>query len=65
MINKIPNQERNEVDSEDILKLFRDLGIDDSERRESFKKLADLSEWDGWYDGHRELQDTQGTTSVH
>ena len=64
MINDIPKQERNDVDSGDILKVFRDLGIEDPERREDFKKLADLSEWRGWPDGSREPQDTQGNTSV-
>ena len=64
MKREIPNKEREGVDSEAILSVFRELGIENEDGRENFKKLAELGDWTGWSDKSLEPQDTRGNTMI-
>ena len=40
--------ERKTPDMEAILKVFRDLGLEDVKARDKFKQLAELGDWHTW-----------------
>ncbi len=54
--------ERKTPDLEAILKVFRDLGLEDAKVRDEFQKLAELGDWHTWRKRRLEPQDIQNNT---
>ena len=55
--------ERKTSESEAILEVFRDLGLEDAKVRDNFKKLAKPSDWRKWEKRGTEPQDTRNNTA--
>lgn len=50
--------------SEAILRVFRDLGLEDEKIRNKFQKLSYADDWRMWNEDCHESQDTRGNTLV-
>ena len=47
---------------DEIVELFRDLGLEDSEVQDHFRQLAKPTDWHTWREQPSEPQDTQNNT---
>ena len=47
---------------DEILKVFRDLGLEDANTRESFRRFAEPSDWHTWQKPSDIPQDTKSNT---